>query len=148
MTEPQRVLNGKVLPAKKTAAGLGNASTADAFSALSQIVDGVRESFQIHQTESTKREKLKTYREVEVRRIEAAEKTLHDYFDLTFGERRETNRRLFENFDLARKSGDVAAMQVAVGGIVEVARTSPLAGIGNLSELRKALDDPDTIFEF
>lgn len=148
MTEQKRVLKGNVLPAKRTEAALGKASAADAFSALSQIVDGVREAFQIHQTESTKREKLKTYRELEVRRIEAAEKTLHDYFDLTFGERRETNNRLFENYDLARESGDVAAMQVAVGGIVDIARTSPLAGIGNLSELRKALDDPDTIFEF
>jgi hypothetical protein len=35
-----------------------------------------------------------------------------------------------------------------LGGIVDIARTSPLAGIGNLSELRKALDDPDTVFEF
>lgn len=57
-------------------------------------------------------------------------------------------KRLFENLDRAHDSGDVAAMQVAVGGIVEVARTSPLAGIGNLSDLRKALDDPDTVFEF
>jgi hypothetical protein len=137
-----------VLPPKRTEAALGKASAADAFSALSQIVSGARESFQIHQTESTKREKLKTYREIEVKRIEAAAKTLHEYFDLTFAERKETNTRLFENYDRARESGDVAAMQIAVGGIVEVARTSPLAGIGNLSELRKALDDPDTIFEF
>lgn len=148
MTERKRVLTGNVLPARSTEAALGKISAADAFSALRQLVDGIHQSFQIHQTESTKREKLKTYREIEVRRIEAAEKTLHDYFDLTFGERRETNQRLFENFDLARESGDVAAMQVAVGGIVDIARASPLAGIGNLSELRKALDDPDTIFEF
>lgn len=148
MTEQKPALKGKVLPAKKTAAALRTGSAADAFSALSQIVDGVRESFHVHQTESTKREKLKTYREIEVRRIEAAAKTLHDYFDRTFSERRETNKRLFENFDLAREAGDVAGMQVAVSGIVDVARTSPLAGIGNLSELRKALDDPETIFEF
>lgn len=148
MTEQKRVLKGNVLPAKRTEAALGKTTPADAFSALGQIVDGVREAFQIHQTESTKREKLKTYREVEIRRIEAAAKTVHDYFDLTFGERRETNKRLFENYDLARESGDVAALQVAVGGIVDIARISPLAGIGNLSELRKALDDPDTIFEF
>jgi hypothetical protein len=147
MTDQERVLKGTVLPAKMTAV-VGKGHAADAFSALSQIVDVVRESIQIHQTESTKREKLKTYREIEVKRIEAAEKTLRAYFDLTFEERRETNKHLFENLDRARESGDVAALQVAVSGIVEVARTSPLAGIGNLSELRKALDDPDAVFEF
>jgi hypothetical protein len=39
-------------------------------------------------------------------------------------------------------------MQAIVGGIVEVARTSPLAIIGNLGELRRAMDDPNTMFEF
>ncbi|WP_354187903.1 hypothetical protein [Arthrobacter sp. UYCu712] len=41
-------------------------------------MDVVRESIQIHQTESTKREKLKTYREIEVARIKASEKNLRE----------------------------------------------------------------------
>jgi len=64
-----------------------------------------------------------------------------------YPERRETSRQLFESLNLAIQSGDVTAMQTIVGGIVEVARTSPLAGLGNIAELRRAMDDPDTIFE-
>lgn len=145
MTDQKRVLKGTVLPPK---AAEGKVSLADAFSALNHLVDFVRDSIQIHQVESTKREKLKTYRETEVMRIKASEKTLQDYFDRTFGERRETNKRLFESLDRAIESGDVAAMQTVVGGIVEVARTSPLANIGNLGELRSAMHDPNATFEF
>ncbi|MGV9850568.1 hypothetical protein ACWDWU_17640 [Streptomyces sp. NPDC003442] len=93
-------------------------------------------------------EKLRTYRETEVARIAASEKTLRDYFDRVFEERRETHKRLFDGLDRALESGDVAAMQTVVGGIVEVARTSPLASIGNLGELRSAMDDPNCVFEF
>ncbi|MEA5055305.1 hypothetical protein [Raineyella sp.] len=151
MTEQNDAVEGTVLPPK--VAGVvkntaGALTAADALSALTTIVNAVQDSIEIHQTESTKREKLKTYRETEVRRIKAAEATLRDYFDRTFEERRETNKRLFDSLDLALKSGDVAAMQTVVGGIVDVARTSPLANIGDLGELRRAMDDPDTVFEF
>jgi hypothetical protein len=140
-----------VLPPKLSEVVKGTAgkiSSADAFSALTTIVSAVRDSIQVHQTESTKREKLKTYRDTEVTRIKASEAILREYFDRTFEERRETNKRLFDSLDLALKSGDVPAMQSIVGGIVEVARTSPLANLGNLGELRRAMDDPDTLFEF
>lgn len=126
----------------------GKLGPVDAFNALSQIVGAARESFQIHETESTKREKLRTYRETEVARIQACEKTLREYFDRAFEERREQNKGLFEGLDRVLESGDVSAMQTIVGGIVEVARTTPLATIGNLGELRRAMDDPNTVFEF
>lgn len=153
MSDEKNSPKGTAMAAKVTelvtgAAGkLSEADTLTAFTALSQIVGTVRESIQIHEVESTKREKLKTYRETEVARINASKKILREYFDRVFEERRETNKRLFDSLDLALKSGDVAAMQTVVGGIVEVARTSPLANIGDLGELRRAMDDPNAVFE-
>lgn len=129
-------------------AAAGKISAVDALGALTQLVDATRESIQIHEVESTKREKLKTYRETELARIQASERVLKEYFDRIFEERRETHRHLFASLDIALQSGDVAAMQTVIGGIVEVARTSPLANLGNLSELRAAMDDPDAVFEF
>lgn len=120
---------------------------AEALSALTMLVQVTRESVQIHQEESTKREKIRAYRDTEVERIKASEAVLRDYFDRVFQERRETHRRLFETLDQAVASGDVAAMQTIVGGIVEIARTSPLANIGDLGELRRAMDDPDAVFD-
>ena len=129
-------------------AAAGKISTADALGALTQLLDATREAIQIHEVESTKRDKLRTYRETEVARIQASERILQSYFDRIFEERREVHKQLFASLDLALTSGDVAAMQAVVNGIVEVARTSPLANIGNLSELRAAMDDPNTVFEF
>lgn len=151
MSDQTRAHEGTVLP-PKAAEGLEavveKITAADAFSALHQIVEVVRESIQIHQTESTKREKLRTYRETEVARIAASERTLREYFDRVFDERREAHDRLFATLNTALASRDTTAMQTGVGGIVEIARSSPLAGIGDLGELRRAMDDPKTIFEF
>ena len=127
---------------------VGSISATDAFAALKLLVDATRETIQGVEVESTKREKLRTYREAEVARIQASERVLHDYFDRVFAERRETHQQLFVRLDVALRSGDVAAIQAVVGGIVEIARTSPLANLGNLAELRAAMDDPDTVFEF
>lgn len=122
-------------------------TAADALGALTQLVDAARDSIQIHETESTKREKLKTYRETEVRRIKSSEKVLRDYFDRIFAERQETHKHLFASLDVALETGDTVALQAIVGGIVEVARTSPLAGIGNVAELKRAMEDPDAVFD-
>lgn len=119
----------------------------DALAALTQLVTAARESIEIHETESTKREKLRTYRETEVRRIKSSEKVLKDYFDRIFAERAATHEKLFAGLDVALENGDTAALQTIVGGIIEVARTSPLAGIGNVAELKRAMEDPDAVFE-
>ena len=131
--------------AKGAAASIG---AVDALGALTMIVSATRESLEIHEVERTKREKLSTYRETEVRRIKASERILREYFDQIFAERRETHNHLFESLDRALESGDISALQVVVGGIVEVARTSPLASIAKLADLRQAMDDPNTVFEF
>ena len=125
----------------------GEITVVDALAALNQLVTAARESIEIHETESTKREKLRTYRETEVRRIKSSEKMLKQYFDQIFAERTETHKKLFAGLDVALESGDTAALQTIVGGIVEVARTSPLAGIGDIGELKRAMEDPDAVFD-
>jgi trehalose/maltose hydrolase-like predicted phosphorylase len=136
-----------IVPAKvKEAfvAVVSEVSAADALMALTKIIDVVK----VHQVEATKREKLRVYETTEVARINASKEVLKDYFDRVFKERESTYKKFFESLDVALESGDAAAVQIVVGGIVEVARQSPLANLGNLAELRAALDDPDTVFEF
>lgn len=143
MTDQKRVHEGKVLPP-----AVDRVSSADALGAFNEVVGFLREAIQIHETESTKREKLKTYRETEVARFKASENALRYYLDRTYEERHETHKRLFDSLDVAVAAGDVPAMQAVLGGIVEVARTSPLADIGNIGELQRAMSDPNTTFEF
>lgn len=150
MPDQKNVLKGTPLPPKE--ADLRDATDwkvnpADAISALNQLMDLVNKSVQVHETESTKREQLRAYRETEVARIKYSRKILKEYFDRIFEERRETHQRLFASLDLALESGDIPAMQTIVGGIVEVAKTSPLLNIGDIGELRRAMDDPKAVFE-
>ncbi|WGT47982.1 hypothetical protein [Tessaracoccus lacteus] len=126
---------------------VGKITSAEAFGSLTEVVSVVRGLIQFHETESTKREQLVTYRETQVTRLRLVENTLHRYLDATIAERHETTRRLFDSLDEAVKSGDVTAMQTLVAGIVQVAQVSPLADLGNLAELVKAMDDPEAVFE-
>ena len=64
---------GTPLPAKATELVAGPTGRLSAADALNQLVSATRESIQVHETESTKREKLRAYRETEVARIKATE---------------------------------------------------------------------------
>ncbi len=44
-------------------------------------------------------------------------------------------------------SGDATAANTALQGIVDLAKSSPLADMGNLTQVRKALDDPAHVWE-
>lgn len=119
----------------------------DAFNALSVLVNATSEAFSTHQVEKTKRDQLRTYRETEIAQIKSSEKMLRDYFDRIFAERRQIHTKLFDTLDHALETGDAAVVQSVVGGIVDVATSSPLADLGNLGELRRAMNDPNAIFE-
>lgn len=44
-------------------------------------------------------------------------------------------------------SGDGTTATTALQGIVDLAKSSPLADIGDLSQVRKALDDPEHVWD-
>ena len=143
MPNKDTVLSGTTLPPK--ADGRSNAQAA--YEAFNLFIRTVRDTVQIHQAESTKREQLRSQRETQIEQIKATERILRDYFDRVYAERRETHQLLFAGLDQALKTGDNAALQTVVGGIVDLARTSPLADLGNLGELRRAMEDPNTVFK-
>ena len=119
----------------------------DAFNALGQIVDAARECFVIHEQESAKRARLQAYGATEVAKIKAAEAVLKHYFDQVFAERRGVYEEMFTRLDRAMEQDDAAVVHDVLRGIVDVARTSPLADLGDLSEIRKALDDPNQVWD-
>ncbi len=150
MSDPKKERNGVVVPTSAVEVVdvfVGKITSAEAFGSLKEIVTVVQGLVELHEKQSTKREQLVTYRETQIARLQLVERTLHRYFDLTFAERHETNKRLFDSLDTAVRSGDVAAMQTVVAGIVQVAQTSPLADLGNLTGLIEAMDDPEAVFE-
>lgn len=117
------------------------------FAALNQIVEATRACIQIHEVEKTKRATLAAYEATEVARIRAAEAVLRDYFARVFAERRDLYEGLFERMDRALDEGNGEMLHTVVTGIVDIARSSPLAEMGDLSKVRAALDDPKKVWE-
>lgn len=142
MPEQQKVHIPKVV---KTAASA--ATPGEGFQALNQIVEAARECLQIHEVESTKRARIQAYEVTEVDRIKAAETILRSYFDQVFAERRQIYQELFARLDRAINEENGEVLQDVVRGIVDIARHSPLADLGDLCQIRAALDDPDQVWD-
>ncbi|NYG54953.1 hypothetical protein [Nocardioides perillae] len=142
MTDDKKVHVGKVVKQ-----GGEVATGASGINALHNLVQAAKEVFVVHEEESTKRKRLDAYEATEVARIRAAESALKDYFAQVFAERRHVIDESFERLDRAMEDGDAATVHQVVRGIVDIAQSSPLADLGDLGEIRKALDDPDQVWE-
>lgn len=126
---------------------MGSVSALQGFDALNQIVSAAKECIAVHEVESTKRARLQTYETAEVARIKAAESVLKDYFAQVFAERRSNFDELFTRLDAALEANDGETVSLMVRGIVDIAKTSPLADLGDLGKIREALDDPNQVWE-
>lgn len=140
MPDPTRIHHAKAV--KKNPIG-----ALDGFQALNELVGAARECILTHQVEKTKQVKLRAYEQAEVSRIKAAENILRSYFEQVFAERRSNFDALFTRLDQALDQGNGEAISAVVRGIVDIARTSPLADLGDLSQIRAALDDPDHVWD-
>jgi hypothetical protein len=119
------------------------ASPLDPLAALGQIIDIAREVGR----ERTARARITAYSEIEINRIKSAEDVLKGYFEKIFAERRSNFEGLFARLDTALEQGDGATVNNVLRGIVDIARSSPLADLGDLGKLRAALDDPDQVWD-
>lgn len=138
MAEPKKAIVGKVVSVGKNAVPAVNP-----IEALTQIVDCVKAI----QVEGTKRKRLSAYETTEIARIKAAEVVLRDYFAESFRERRKNFDEMFQRLDSALEQGNGEAAAIVVRGIVDIARESPLANMGDLGQIRAALDDPNQVWE-
>lgn len=132
---------GQVIPP------VGAVPAAMGLDALTQLVSAAQDCITVMATERTKQEKIAAYRATEVAKIEAAESILKKYFSDVAAERRSMLDGLFERLDRALDDGDSAVVSQMVNAVVDVARTSPLSDLGDLSQIRLALDDADHVWE-
>jgi hypothetical protein len=141
VSQPKKPIEGKVLPALKKVPGLS------AFDALTTIVEETSAYLKLREEERTKRANIEAYAKLETDRIRGAERVLKQYFDQVFAERAHTIDELFARLDAATERGDDGSVAGTLSAIVDLAKSSPLATMGDLGELRKALDDPDHVWE-
>ena len=120
---------------------------ADALTALREIVAAAREYGRIRQEEQTKRAAIAAEEHVQVDRIQAAEKILRLYFESVFAERSQTNEEMFIRLDHAMDSGDPQMVHAVVRGIVDLAQSSPLAGLEDFGKFWAELGTDDNPVE-
>jgi hypothetical protein len=111
------------------------------------MIGAARECYVVHQEESTKRARLQAYESTEVAKIQAAESILKDYFAEVFRERRALYEDMFTRLDQAMAEDKPEVVHSVLRGIVDIARESPLKNLGDLGQIRAALDDPDQVWE-
>lgn len=141
-------MTDKVVPARiKPVAGQAPVPSVQAFAALSEVVTATREYVLLVQEERTKRAEIGAAEHVQVERIRAAEVTLRLYFERVFAERRQNNDAMFARLDQALESGDPQMVHAVVRGIVELAQTSPLAGLPEFSTFWAELGTADNPVE-
>lgn len=109
-------------------------------SAFCQLIEAYKQTKNIHEIESTKREYIKANREVSLARIKSQRDLLECYLTNTFKERSNVIEGFFRALDEGISSGNEQVIGWAMQGIVSTVQTSPLQG---MSELMKQLDNPD-----
>src|SRR3954469_20712121 len=143
MPDEPKIHVGKVVPPAKN----GRLPSIDAFAALNQVVEAARDCIKTHEEQATIRARIGAYEATEVARIKAGEAVLKDYFAQVFAERRSLYEELFARLDRALEDGNGEVLHSVVRGIVDIARSSPLADLGDLTKVRAALDDPDQVWD-
>ncbi|GAB7048206.1 hypothetical protein [Catenuloplanes indicus] len=123
-------------------------NSTDVVSALQTLINARQQGIEVRETAATRREEIRARRDIEIKRLDTAAQTVREYFDRAFAAADRIHDRLFEDLAKARETGDNATIQASLTAIVDVARMSPLATIGNLGELRRALTDPAVVVEF
>lgn len=78
------------------------------------------------QTETTKREAIKAYKDIKVAKHEKEANFLKDYLNHTFQERKYHIDSMFERLDQGIESGNMELVNMAMQSITAVVKSSPL----------------------
>lgn len=112
-----------------------------------QLVNGMKamaEAYQewhrISEQEQTKRESIEAWKQCQLKKLNNQREVMELYFQNTYAERAHNFSELFERLDKGIELGDTTLVAGCLQGIVDIAKTSPLAGV---KEIFQALDDPN-----
>jgi hypothetical protein len=108
----------------RTAAPLiPSGAAVEAFQLLIQAQQDYRK---IKEQEKTNRAAIRARKEVQLTRLREQAAIIREYLELSFAERKHTLEQLFRTLDEAIAADKPEAMQLALTGIIELARQSPL----------------------
>jgi len=116
--------------------------------ALRLLVDAYRECIVTREVEQTKRRQIAFEERAAIEEITAKREILMEYLDKSFDERKKNFARLFDTLDRAIENINTEVTAYTLISIIELGKSSPFKDLGSVSEVRKALEDPNKRFEF
>lgn len=99
----------------------------DAKSAFQGLMDSYSDYQKTKQRELTNREAIRADRDITLARIKSQKEVLELYLKETFKERRDMLNQMFKALDKGLETGDIDVINSSLGGIIAVAKESPLA---------------------
>lgn len=100
--------------------------------AFNNLVEAWRECRIVSEQEKTKRENIRSFRDVNIKAIEDNSKILKMYLKNTFLERESVIQGMFDRLDKGIEVGDNEIVSMTIEAIVNVTKQSPLAGAKEL----------------
>ena len=95
----------------------------------------------------TDRAAIAAWESVQTDKIHAQRAVLLKALDLTFDERRENFRRLFDGLDAAMAAGDTTRPPPFVESITDLAKESPFKELANLEIIVSELKQPEQVWD-
>ena len=95
----------------------------------------------------TERAEIGAWEQVQTDKIRAQRDVLLKALDLTFDERRENFRRLFDGLDAAMEADDAAQASSFLESITDLAKESPFKDLANVEIIAADLKRPDKTWE-
>lgn len=90
---------------------------------------------------------IAAWEKVQTHKIRAQHEVLLKALDLTFDERRENFRRMFDGLDRAMDAGDASQAASLLESITDLARTSPFKELANVQIIASELKRPDRVWD-
>lgn len=114
---------------------------------LMKMVESTRTLITEVQSAETERAAIAAWENAQIERIQAQRAVLLKALELTFDERRENFRRLFDGLDSAISSGDTSQVASFLESITDLAKESPFKELANLEIVVAELKRPDQVWD-
>lgn len=115
-------------------------SPTSALEGFNMLLNAHQEYTKIRETEHTKREAIRAWRDVEVNRTNQQVEFLKTYLKESFAERKEMIDDYFDALNKGIENNNNVAIQMAMSGLVNLVQSSPLTSVNQFLAM---MDDPN-----
>ena len=115
-------------------------SPTSALDGLNMLLNAHQEYTKIRETEHTKRDAIKAWRDIEVNRTNQQVDVLKTYLKESFAERKEMIDGYFDALNKGIENNNNVAIQMAMSGLVNLVQSSPLTSVNQFLAM---MDDPN-----